>query len=176
MDYASLIELIISIIHGKTQILSMKIMVGGTFCPLHDGHLLLISRSFELAGPNGHVTIGLSSDKFANRKTHPIHPFDIRKRAIIDFIESKKFIATWELIPLNDPYGSTLDTDFDAIVVSEETFPTAKEINKLRHERNRPCVEIHMIKCVLAEDGRWISSTRIWRGEIDVHGKMIRSP
>ncbi|HUH79246.1 MAG TPA: phosphopantetheine adenylyltransferase, partial [Methanoregula sp.] len=30
------------------------------------------------------------------------------------------------------------------------------------------------ISCVLAEDGRCISSTRIYRGEIDVHGNLIR--
>jgi pantetheine-phosphate adenylyltransferase len=34
-------------------------------------------------------------------------------------------------------------------------------------------VDIHQITCVLADDGRWISSTRIYRGEIDAHGKIL---
>ena len=40
-------------------------MVGGTFDPLHDGHKRLLTRSFELAGPEGDVVIGLTSDSFA---------------------------------------------------------------------------------------------------------------
>jgi pantetheine-phosphate adenylyltransferase len=76
--------------------------------------------------------------------------------------------------PLNDRFGSALDADFDAIVVSEETLPVAMEINKLRRERGKKKVDIHQITCVLAEDGRWISSTRIWQREIDVHGHLIR--
>jgi len=80
----------------------------------------------------------------------------------------------WAVEPLNDRFGSALDEDFDAIVVSEETLPVAVEINRLRHERGNKKVDIHQITCVLAEDGRWISSTRIWRGEIDVHGNLIR--
>ncbi len=50
-------------------------MVGGTFDPLHDGHKRLLTRSFELAGPDGYVVIGLTSDSFASRKNHPIRPF-----------------------------------------------------------------------------------------------------
>ena len=55
-------------------------MVGGTFDPLHDGHKHLLNRSFEVAGPDGHVAIGLTSDTFASRKNHPIRPFALRRK------------------------------------------------------------------------------------------------
>ena len=151
----------------------MKVMVGGTFDPLHDGHKLLITRAFQLAGAEGQVTIGLTSDLFANHKTHPINPYSVRYKNLVTFIESLKTTTYWDVDELSDQFGPSLDTEFDALVVSEETFPVGKIINQKRRERNRPCVEIHMIRCVLAEDGKWISSTRIWRGEIDIHGKII---
>ena len=149
-------------------------MVGGTFSPLHDGHKKLIARSFELAGDTGHVVIGLSSDTFAGSKTHPIMPFVERRRAVEAFIDASAFSASWEIEPLEDKYGSTLNSDFDALVVSEETYPVGLEINRLRKEKGRKKVDIYQITCVLAEDGRWISSTRIHRGEIDDHGRVIR--
>jgi pantetheine-phosphate adenylyltransferase len=152
----------------------MNIMVGGTFSPLHDGHKKLIARSFELAGDGGHVVIGLSSDAFAGSKTHPIATFANRRRVLESFIRESDFSASWEIEPLNDKYGSTLNSDFDALVVSEETYPVALEINRLRREGGRKKVDIYQITCVLAEDGRWISSTRIHRGEIDDHGRVIR--
>jgi pantetheine-phosphate adenylyltransferase len=152
----------------------MKVMVGGTFDPLHDGHKSLLNRSFDLAGTNGQVVIGLTTDPFASQKTHPTRSFDIRKKELTGYISGGNFSAGWIIEPLNDRFGSALDADFDAIVVSEETLPVAMEINRLRRERGKKKVDIHQITCVLAEDERWISSTRIWRGEIDVHGKLIR--
>ena len=149
-------------------------MVGGTFDPLHDGHRQLLTRSFELAGPDGFVVIGLTSDTFASTKTHPIHPFSERREALEAFIRASGYRTRWGIEPLNDRYGSATDADFDAIVVSEETLPVAVEINAVRRGKKRRKVDIHQITCVLAEDGRWISSTRIWRGEIDVHGRLIR--
>ena len=97
-----------------------------------------------------------------------------RKKELIDYISDQNLFRNWAVEPLNDRFGSALDADFDAIVVSEETLPVAVEINRLRRERGKKKVDIHQITCVLAEDGRWISSTRIWRGEIDVHGNLIR--
>ena len=149
-------------------------MVGGTFDPLHDGHKRLLTRSFEIAGPGGHVVIGLTSDSFASHKTHPIHPFATRKADLEQYISSTINSTQWDVEPLNDRYGSAIDADFDALIVSEETLAVAIEINKLRREKGRKKVDIHQISCVLAEDGRWISSTRIYRGEIDVHGHLLR--
>ena len=96
----------------------MKVMVGGTFDPLHDGHRQLLTRSFEIAGPDGHVVIGLTTDAFAQKKSHSIHPFDERKAALVEFIAQKHYSTRWEIEPLYDRYGSATDVDFDAIVVS----------------------------------------------------------
>lgn len=149
-------------------------MVGGTFDPLHDGHKRLLTRSFELAGRDGVVVIGLTTDAFASRKAHPVRPYMERKNTLENFIRTSGFSTPYSIEPLNDRYGSALDADFDALVVSEETLPVAREINVLRHERGLPKVDIHQITCVLAEDGKWISSTRIYRGEIDEHGRLLR--
>jgi pantetheine-phosphate adenylyltransferase len=151
----------------------MKVMVGGTFDPLHDGHKRLITRSFELAGKDGSVIIGLTSDAFASKKIHPIKPYPVRKANLERYIRDQNFLAFHTIEELNDRYGTATDAEFDALVVSEETLPIAKEINSLRKERGRRKVDIHQITCVLAEDGRWISSTRIYRGEIDEHGKLL---
>jgi len=148
----------------------MKVMVG---TPLHDGHKKLLSRSFELAGRNGLVIIGLTTDEFAGSKFHNIQPFRERKAELVKFIDESGFSADWKIEELSDRFGSSIDADFDALVVSEETFRTGLEINKIRHEKNKNKVDIHQITCVLADDGKWISSTRICRGEIDPHGHML---
>ena len=149
-------------------------MVGGTFDPLHDGHKRLLTRSFELAGPEGFVVIGLTSDSFASRKIHPIRPFASRKMDLERYILAHVQSTRWVIESLDDRYGSAIDTDFDALIVSEETLPVAVEINKLRCEKGKKKVDIHQISCVLADDGHWISSTRIYRGEIDVHGHLLK--
>ncbi|HUK92486.1 MAG TPA: pantetheine-phosphate adenylyltransferase, partial [Methanomicrobiales archaeon] len=101
-------------------------------------------------------------------------PFGDRKRDLEEFIEGKKFKAAYRIEPLGNRYGSAPEEDFDALVVSEETLPVGMEINRLRQERGKRKVDIHQISCVLADDGRWISSTRIHRGEIDREGRLVR--
>jgi uncharacterized protein (UPF0218 family) len=90
----------------------------------------------------------------------------------------------YTIVPLNDPYGSTLNrgqmtesrkqkSDFDAIVVSEETRPRAVEINTIRTQNGLPGLAIVEIPMVRAEDEDRISSTRIRNGEIDGNGNLV---
>ncbi|MDO8842065.1 phosphopantetheine adenylyltransferase, partial [Methanocalculus sp.] len=148
--------------------------VGGTFDPLHVGHKVLLSRSFEIAGRDGLVTIGLTSDDFASKKSHPVRPYKVRREELIEWIKSMGFTAGYVVECLSDRFGSALNQDFEALVVSEETFPVAEEINRLRRENEKKKVDIYQIRCILADDGRIVSSTRIHRGEIDPNGHLIR--
>ena len=149
-------------------------MVGGTFSPFHAGHRKLLERTFALAGRDGHVVIGLTTDEFAGRKRHPVLPFSDRRRILEAFIRTLGGATGWEIQPLGDHYGSALEDDFDALVVSEETAGVAGEINRLRQAQGRRKVDIHQIACVFAEDGRWFSSTRILAGEIDPEGHIVK--
>ena len=149
-------------------------MVGGTFSPFHAGHRRLLERTFALAGRNGQVVIGLTTDEFAGRKRHPVMPFAERRRVLEEFISSCGTSARWVIHPLSDRFGPAVEEDFDALVVSEETAAVAQEINRIRKERGMGKVDIHQIACVFADDGRWISSTRILAGEIDPEGHLVR--
>jgi pantetheine-phosphate adenylyltransferase len=152
----------------------MKVMVGGTFDPVHDGHRKLLDRAFTLAGDSGEVVIGLTTDTFTARKSHPVRSYKDRRHSLVSFLRACGYSAKWTIAPLNDRYGPALTEDFDALVVSEETIAGAFEINRLRRERGKGKVDIHQIACVLADDGKWISSTRILRGEIDEHGRVFQ--
>jgi pantetheine-phosphate adenylyltransferase len=152
----------------------MKVMVGGTFDPIHDGHRKLLHRAFALAGDEGTVVIGLTTDEFARAKSHPVRTYEARKQNLLRLIQESDVCAAWSIEPLNDRFGPAVTEDFDALVVSEGTREGAREVNRIRQERGLSKVDIHQIACVLAEDGHWISSTRILRGEIDRHGRLIR--
>jgi len=79
-----------------------------------------------------------------------------------------------EIIPLNDAYGITLsDKRIDAIVVSEETEPRARQINEKRKSMGMSPLQIITVKMILSEDRYPISSTRIWFEEIDREGHLL---
>lgn len=149
----------------------MKVMVGGTFDLLHTGHRLLLSKAFETAAKGGHVFIGLSSDEFASNKSHPVRRYEVRLAELTRWIESMNFEATYEIEPLFDKFGRALTLDFDALIVSYETFRVGEEINEKRKALNKSPVELYKVSCVLADDGKAISSTRIYKKEINRYGR-----
>lgn len=148
-----------------------RVVVGGTFECLHDGHRELLRKAFELAG-NGEVDIGLTSNEMANRRPRKIPDYRIRKERVFQYVQQIAEGQKYTIVELNDPYGKTLEVDYEYIVVSPETYPVALKINKLRAEKNLKDIRIMKIDYVLAEDLTRISSTRIVLGEIDIHGRL----
>jgi len=147
-----------------------KVVIGGTFDVMHEGHKSLFKKAFEL----GEVTIGLTSDILAKKiKKRKFADFNQRKIGLRDFI-IREFKIKPKILKIEDKFGPTLKEDFDYIIVSPETYKTALLINKERWERNKKLIEIVEINFVLAEDKKPISSTRILKGEINERGKLIK--
>ena len=145
----------------------LKVAVGGTFDKFHDGHKKLLSTAFQIGD---RVEIGVTSDAFGGLKGD-IDSCEDRMKNLKYFFSDK---SNFTIVPLEDPYGTTIyDGDFEAIVVSEETEPTAVEINDIRISKGMRPLDIVVVSFVLAYDGTPISSTRIRCGEINQNGNVI---
>ena len=146
----------------------LKIIVGGTFSVIHKGYEKLFEKAFGM----GEVTIGLTSDEFIkSRKQYEIIPYEKREKNLREFL--KKFPSRYEIKKIEDRYGFALERKFDAIVVSEETYETALEINNIRIKSGLKPLVIEKIDMQLAEDLKPISSTRIINKKIDKNGKLL---
>ena len=145
-----------------------KVVVGGTFDKFHNGHRKLLETAFEIGD---FVEIGVTSDEFGGLKGN-IDTCQVRMENLRNFFKN---YDNYHISRLDNKYGPTLSVeDFDAIVVSEETEPTAVEINQIRFEKGMHPLDIVVVSFVLADDGVPISSTRIRKGEIDKKGNLIQ--
>jgi len=150
----------------------MRVCIGGTFDILHKGHKKLIDKAFEIAGSQGSVFIGITTEEPLKQK-NDVKPLDERKKSIERYLSNKEVLDQATIQPITDKYGPLLDEDFDVIVVSPETVKTAEEINRKRKNTSKKPVEIIQIPFVLANDNKPISSSRIKKGEIDKEGNIL---
>jgi pantetheine-phosphate adenylyltransferase len=149
------------------------VSVGGTFDVMHKGHWFLLEETFNVGDK---AVVGVTTDDFARslKKEHEIDCYENRLEDVKDFLREKGYLKRAKIVPLNDPYGPTIESEMiEGLIVSEETESTAEEINRKRVDQGRRPLLIFVITMVLAEDGKPISSTRVRRQEVDRYGRLI---
>lgn len=148
----------------------MRVIIGGTFGYLHKGHRALLTKAFEIGD---YVYIGLTTDDYVRRLKNSKKIPDYQEREALLRKFAERFGKKFEIAPLDDRFGPSATGDFDAIVITQETLPTALEINRIREGSGLRPLSIIKIDFVLASDLIPISTTRIIDGEIDSNGKLI---
>jgi pantetheine-phosphate adenylyltransferase len=151
-----------------------KVAVGGTFDELHRGHKTLLDKAFEIGDK---VVIGLSSDALVSKlsKPHVTATYEEREQGVRAWLRDLGLADRTEIVPLFDAFGSSVkDPQIGALVVSEETKPTAERINERRMTAGLPTLEIVAINMVPSQNCGPISTTRIRRGEMDREGRLLK--
>ncbi len=147
-----------------------KVAVGGTFEPFHEGHKRLIDKAVELGGKD--ISIGVTSDRMARQRIRSVLPFVIRAENVRQYVRRKHNFDPY-VVEITNPFGKTLEYDFDYLVVSPETYEMALKINEKRKELGMKEIKIVKVDFVLAEDNTPISASRIKKGQIDRYGRLI---
>ena len=142
----------------------MKVCVAGSFDALHLGHKTLLRKAFEIGNE---IYIGVTTDEFIKKIGKKARSYEKRVKQIQKFLNDENLQGKATIMPLNDFYGNAIEEDYDAIVVSPESYSRAREINDIRKRKGMKEIEIVIAPLVLADDGIPISSSRIKNGEID---------
>jgi pantetheine-phosphate adenylyltransferase len=151
-----------------------KVAVGGTFDELHNGHKALLSKAFEIGD---HVVIGLTSDALVSemQKPHLTASYEERLKGLEVYLSERRLWSRTKVVMLLDSHGSSVrDPEIEALVVSEETKPTAEKINERRKKAGLPLLTIATVSMVPSQNCSPISTTRIRRGEMDREGRLLK--
>lgn len=130
-----------------------KVVLGGTFDRLHNGHKVLLNKAAELASEE--IVVGVTDKEMINKKSlfEMIEPVEYRMKMVVDFVEDVSGEAKCTTEPIVDPFGpSTRIPDLEAIIVSRETVKGGDAVNKKRMEQGMKELDVIIVELVEGND------------------------
>lgn len=115
---------------------SSSLSLGGSFDHMHIMHKILLSAAVLCS--NSHIWVGITSDSIVSTKSYALvsQSFQLRKQKVQNFLENfAGSHMTITLFELNDPMGPW-HSDWDALLVSQETLRGGHKLNELRRNNN----------------------------------------
>ncbi|MHA1726285.1 MAG: pantetheine-phosphate adenylyltransferase [Promethearchaeota archaeon] len=134
---------------------------GGTFDHLHEGHKFLIKVALSLSKK---LVIGLATEKLLKNKKYAeiLEDYAIREKNLKEYISSLSALDKVEIVELHDLYGPPIHKEkFEALVVSQETYPNGLKINEIREKKGFKPLILVVIPIIKNEFNQPISSTSI---------------
>ena len=149
--------------------------MGGTFDRLHKGHKTLIQAALSSSEK---ITLGLTIDNFSDNKSlhQIIRSYKDRQKQLENYLSEIKQLNRVSITPLKDVYGPTIsDSSIDCLVVTDQTYKGAEEINNKRKELNLSTLPIIKAELIKDEEDKYLSSTRIRQGIINRLGEVYKN-
>jgi|SRR5208282_3523290 len=149
-------------------------VLGGTFDHLHIGHHALLATAF---GVGDEVAIGVTTDRFVAQHPKPVagrmQPYAARRSTLVRWLRANYPSRKWRVVPLENPFGGSLEPGVEVLVVSRDTDRGGRAVNRERRRLGRPTVPIVNVPLVLADDLEPVSSRRVRAGAIGTDGRRL---
>jgi pantetheine-phosphate adenylyltransferase len=149
------------------------VVCGGTFDLFHAGHKSFIKDALACSAK---VLLGITDDGYIQnfKNNLGVEDFQTRKFAVERFLSSISASDRVQIVGINNAYEPYLETstNYEAIVITEQTKQVALDINAKRSQNGAPQLEVVVSLMKGASDGGIISSSRIRNGEINREGKV----
>ncbi|KAL4482165.1 hypothetical protein ABPG72_014978 [Tetrahymena utriculariae] len=140
---------------GKYQDISIqslrRVILGGTFDHLHNGHKIMLSAALLLAIPSDtDIVLGLTGTELLKNKKNKelLQSFEYRRHRIIQFQQLFAPQTKFYIFELMEPMGPLRDKEFDGVVISHETLQSSFGINKFRKENGLSELPLYIVDII----------------------------